>query len=230
MRGNRGHAIHGARLRHQAMADEQRALAHDFQGRVQQQVEIAVDGTLCRVLDRHDPHVRLCRLDGTKNFVKGRTRHLGHGVPKLLERGLLRKRPLRPEIGDRHAALETATGGHDLRPHRGHCSARKGAGIALLQASNDFSLTLRTQDGAIGMGRMLDLAHFLGRTGTLAQQVENLAVDGVDAIAQRPQLGLQCVIHSGARIPSGSRPRPAHPTAAWRCRWRHACRQRSCVP
>lgn len=230
MRGNRLDAVHVAGLRHQAMADDQRTLAQDAQRRVQQQVQAAVDRALGRVLDRHHADVGLPRLDGAEDFVERHAGKLLHRVAKMLQRGLLGKRALRPEVGDGHAALQAATGRNDLGPDRGHAGRRKRTGIELLQAPDHFGFTFGTQHRTVGVRGVLDLAHLLRGTGALRQQIQDLRIERVDAVAQGAQLALQIVIHSGARIPSGTRPtRPRRP-AARRCRSRRACRPRSCGP
>ncbi|KAG0906375.1 hypothetical protein G6F31_021811 [Rhizopus arrhizus] len=70
MRGNGLDAVHAARLRQQAMADDERAFAQDRQRRVQQQVQAAVDGAFGGVLHRHHAHIRLASLDRAKHLVE----------------------------------------------------------------------------------------------------------------------------------------------------------------
>lgn len=230
MRGNRLDAVHLARLRHQAMADHQGALAQDAQGRVQQQVQAAVDRAFGGVLDRHHADVGLPRLDGAEDLVERHARQLLHRVAEMLQRGLLGKRALRPQVGDGHAALQATAGRDDLGPDRGHAGRRKRAGVELLQPADDLGFALGAQHRTVGMGGMLGLAHFLRGAGALRKKIQDLRIDGVDAVAQGAQLALQVIIHSGARIPSGTRPaRPRRP-AAPRCRSRRACRPRSCGP
>ena len=58
-------------------------------------------------------------------------------------------------------------------------------GIELLQAADDFGLALGPQHRAVGLGGVLGLAHFLRGASALRQQVEDLRVERIDAVAQR---------------------------------------------
>ncbi|CFW33919.1 Uncharacterised protein [Bordetella pertussis] len=122
-------------------------------------------------------------------------------MAEMLERGLFGERALRPQIGHGHAALQAAAGRHDLGPDGGHGGLGKRPRVAVLQAADHFGFALGAQHRAIRVRGVLDRAHFLRGARALRQQVEDLGVDGVDAVAQRPQLVLQGIIHGGARTP-----------------------------
>ncbi len=183
------------------MADDERTLAQDLQRRIQQQVQAAVDRAFGGILDRDHAHVGLPRFDGAEDLIKGCARQFLHGVAEMLLRGLLRERALRPQEGDRHAAFQAAAGGDDFGPNRRHAGIRERAGIGLLQAADHVGFALGAQNRAVGVRGMLDLAHFQRGARALRQEVEDLSVQRIDALAQGKQLALQIVIHSDARIP-----------------------------
>src|SRR4051812_35346497 len=103
------------------------------------------------------------------------------------------------------------------------------AGVGGADLLDDLGDAVRAEEGrALGA---LDLADLFGDRGALVQQFEQLPVEPVDLVAQSEQrLGGNRLSHGGPRNLAGRPPAPARLAAAWRCRWRHACRRPTCGP
>ena len=191
------------RLAHQVMMDAQADLADDAQGRGHEQVQGVADDPLGAVLHRDHPVVAGPGLHLAEDVADGGHGYRLHRVTEVLARRRLGEGPLRPQEGGPDRALQGQAGGHDLAEEPGDLLAAQGAGVAFLDPPQDLRLAFGPIE-LYGPVRGLDLRHPPGALGALADEAQQVRIDGVDALAD----GLQGLIvaHRGAPCRSGFSP------------------------
>ena len=165
-------------------------------GEAQEHVQGVADHPLGGVLHRHHPVVAGARLDLAEDLADGGHGDGAHRVAELLERRRLGEGPLRPQKGGLQRLLQGQAGGHDLAEEPRHLLAVQGTRVALLDPPQDRRLPLR----AVKLDRPLappapSQAFLIRPTswaqrGAVADQAQDLHIDGIDALAHLAQLVL----------------------------------------
>jgi hypothetical protein len=129
---------------------------------------------------------------------------------EVAERGELAERPRRAEVGDARRRLPRAACRHDLAPDRRDALDRQGARIGLLQRVDDRRLALGSERGrALGALQRADRRCDFGAT---VEQAEQLAVQGIEAPAQRFEFGVPGGVWAAMRATcSRTAPAPGRP-------------------
>ena len=116
MRDDGGDLRHIARAVHQRVANRERDLGANAQGRIEQQIHGAVNRTFDRVFNRHHAKRRAIGLNRVENIVYGHTVHTDDGVAELFEHRLLGVGSRRAEVGDLDRLLHRAAHAHHFAP------------------------------------------------------------------------------------------------------------------
>jgi hypothetical protein len=121
--------------------------------------------------------------------------HAHDGRAEVAERGLFAEGAGRAEVGDAGGRLQRAAGRHDLAPDRRDALVLQRAGVAGLQAVDHLRLALGAEDDRAFV--LLDLAHLQRQPGTVIEQRKQLAVEGIDLVAEFRQGGRR---HGGCLV------------------------------
>lgn len=197
VRANAGNAIHGAGLGHQAVMYRNRNFTADAQGRLQQQIERAVDDAFGRILNRDHAEISRAGFGIAEHFVDGNTWQSCDCMSELLIYRLLAEGAFRSQIGNRHALFKRPAGRHDFTENGLDIDAQQRPRIAFGRLAQYLRLAFRTKHRRIGFG--FDVANLLRHPRALIEQVENLGIDCIDLLTQRQEFivthdGLSCCI------------------------------------
>ena len=167
----------------EAVADGQRDLGADAEGRIGEQIERVRDHALGRVLDRNDAEIRPPAL----HFMKHLTYRAGGSVlgrgAELLARGEVRVGRLGTEVGDAQVLLEAARRRDDLAEDGTYQPLRERARVGARETRDHPLLPARRVHARV-RPRLLprDLE---GKACAAVQEAQELVIDPVDLLPQR---------------------------------------------
>lgn len=156
-------------------------------GRVQEHVQRARDHALVGVLHAHHAVLGAAGGRGVKDFLEAVAVHQVGRAAEVLDRRFLAEGTGRAEHGHALGGFQRQAGRHDLAPDGGHMRALERAGVVGLDLLDHLGHAVRAEEGRAFL--LLELAHLLGHMGALIDQLQQLAVQGIDLVAQRQQLG-----------------------------------------
>ena len=155
-------------------------------GVVQEQVERARHHAFGGVLHRHHAEVGRAGGGGAEHLVDAGAGHAHDRRAEEAQRRLFAEGAGRAEVGHARGRFQRAAGRHDLAPDRRHAVGLQRAGVGGLQAVDHLRLALGAEHHRAFV--LLDLADLQRQAGAAVQQRQQLAVDGVDLLAQRQQV------------------------------------------
>ena len=154
-------------------------------------VQRVIDRAFGGVLYRHHTEMHCACSNFTEDLVNCRHRHTDHRVTKMLECSRLGKGAFRAEVGHTQRLFKRQTGRHDLTEQTGHFFVIERPLVQLHDVLEHPGFTFGAIEHRLDtrfQRLLLDLSDRL-RTGcALTDQVKNLFINGVDALAQRLQL------------------------------------------
>ncbi len=153
-------------------------LAADLQVRIDEHVEGVTHHAFGRVLDRHDPVIRLPLLHLGKDLADAPERDVFRQQAESVHARHVGEGGLGPEVGHLQRLLERKTGREDFPVDCLDRSVREGSPALPREAIDDLSLPLRGMVGDVSLGLLLPHAH--DDLGPAIQEVQDLAIDGID--------------------------------------------------
>ncbi|MNT16663.1 hypothetical protein D3C72_1517770 [compost metagenome] len=173
--------------------DAQLDLAANHHVVLEEAVQGVADRAFGGVFHRHHAEVDGTGRHFAEHFVDGRHRPADHRVAEVLHGRCLGEGAFRAEVGDFQRLFQGQARRHDFAEQPRHLLVVQRPLVALHHALEHGGFTLGAVEHRLLAFRQrggLDLGHFLGATGALADQLEDLLVEAVDANAQRLQFVL----------------------------------------
>lgn len=166
---------------HEAVFDTEEDLGVDVEGGIDEKVEGVKNGSVGGIFNGDDAVIAVAADNLVKDVGDIWLWRVGDGVAEFFDRCLVCPGAFGAEVGDFEVVLERESGGHDLTVDGLDGFFREASFVELEEAVEESLLTLWGVN--LEAIALFDNSDFMDEISTLGEEVEEIAVDEVDLLA-----------------------------------------------